>query len=87
MKTASTILDPTGYTYVSTIFLIVCIPQGWEFAHRISELSAGFFDQKWATWAIRSWLLIFSERPERIAHCRSFLVSDLSDLLTPLIWF
>ena len=33
----------------------------------------------WATWAIRSWSLIFGEQPERIAHGRSFLVSDLSD--------
>ena len=30
--------------------------------------------------------LIFGERPERIAHDRSFLVSDLRDLLTSLIF-
>ena len=28
----------------------------------------------------------FGERPERIAHGRSFLVSDLSNLLTSLIF-
>ena len=31
-------------------------------------------------------LLIFGERPERIAHGCSFLVSDLSDSLTLLIF-
>ena len=31
-------------------------------------------------------LLIFGEQPERFAHGRSFLVSDLSDLLTSLIF-
>ena len=36
----------------------------------------------WATWAIRSWSLISSERCEQIAHGRSFFVSDLSDSLT-----
>ena len=40
----------------------------------------------WATWAICSRSLISSERPERIAHGRSFLVSDLSDWLTSLIF-
>ena len=30
--------------------------------------------------------LIFGERPERITHGRSFLVSDLSDSLTSLIF-
>ena len=30
--------------------------------------------------------LIFGERPERISHGRSFLVSDLSDSLTLLIF-
>ena len=41
----------------------------------------------WATWAIPSWSLISSERPERISHGRSFVVSKMSDLLTSLIWF
>ena len=40
----------------------------------------------WATWAICSWLHISSEWPERIAHGPSFLVSDLSDSLTSLIF-
>ena len=31
-------------------------------------------------------LFIFGERPEQITHCGSFLVSDLSDLLTSLIF-
>ena len=35
---------------------------------------------------IRSWSLIFGERPEQISHGRSFLVSDLSDSLTLLIF-
>ena len=52
----------------------------------------------WGTWAIRSWLLIFGEQPERIAHIAhfcwatwairshcSFLVSNLSNSLTSLI--
>ena len=38
----------------------------------------------WGTWAICSWSLIFGERPERITHGRSFLVSNL--LLTSLIF-
>ena len=40
----------------------------------------------WVTWMIPSCSLIFGERPERIAHGCSFLVSDLSDLLTSLIF-
>ena len=40
----------------------------------------------WATWAIRSWSLIFGEQPEQITHGHSFLVSNLSDLLTSLIF-
>ena len=31
--------------------------------------------------------LIFGERPERMAHVRSFLLSYLSDSLTSLIFF
>ena len=38
----------------------------------------------WATWAIRSQLLIPSEQPEQIAHGWSFVLSDLSNLLTSL---
>ena len=42
----------------------------------------------WATWAIRSWLLISSERPERFTHSCSFVLSDHSKSLTVahLIW-
>ena len=42
----------------------------------------------WATWAIRSRLLISFERPEQFAHGRSFVLSDPSKLLTVthLIW-
>ena len=38
------------------------------------------------TWAIHSWSLIFAERPERINRGHSFLVSDLCNLLTLLIF-
>ena len=38
----------------------------------------------WATWVNRAWSLIFSERPERFAHSRSFVMSNLSDSLTSL---
>ena len=38
----------------------------------------------WATWVICSWLLIFGEQPKWITHGCSFLVSDLSNLLTLL---
>ena len=42
----------------------------------------------WATWANPSRSLISSERPERFAHDRSFVLSDLSESLTVahLIW-
>ena len=54
----------------------------WGFAQRNEQ-----FDHfRWATWAIRSWSLIFGEQPERIAHGCSFLVSDLTDSLTSLIF-
>ena len=38
----------------------------------------------WATWAICLWSLIFGEWPERLAHGRSFLVSDLIYSLTSI---
>ena len=47
------------------------ILQGKEIAHRFSERITRFLRKK--------------ERPEQIAHGRSFLVSDLSDSLTSLI--
>ena len=36
----------------------------------------------WGTWANRSGSLFCHERPERFAHGRSFVMSDLRDLLT-----
>ena len=36
----------------------------------------------WATSAIRSWSLFWHEQPERYAHSRSFVLSDLSKSLT-----
>ena len=50
-------------------------------SHTVAHLS-------WATWAIRSRLLISSEGPERFTHGRSFVLSYLSKLLTfaHLIW-
>ena len=50
-----------------------------QFAQKKTERFAHFW---WATWAIYSWLLILGEQPERIAHSRTFFVSNLSDLLT-----
>ena len=44
-----------------------------------SERFAHFW---WATWAIRSQLLIPSERPEQIAQSRLFVLTNLSDSLT-----
>ena len=41
----------------------------------------------WATWAIRSQSLICLEGPEGFAHSHSFVLSDLSKLLTVLNWF
>ena len=41
----------------------------------------------WVNFAtIQAVILYFNERPEQIAHCRSFLVSDLSNSLTSLIF-
>ena len=51
-----------------------------------------FFEKKWANERFvqkNEWfahLLIFGERPERIAHGLSFVVCDLSDLLTSIIF-
>ena len=62
--------------------------QGWEFAQLFSKRIARFLRKngRMSDWLKKtSDLLIFGEQPERIAHGRSFLVSDLSDLLTSLI--
>ena len=61
------------------------------------HLSAGlgnrsFFAKKWANERFAqkkerfAHLLIFGERPEQFAHGRSFMLSDLSDSLTSLIF-
>ena len=63
--------------------------QGWEFSHRCSEQIARFLrknERMSNSLKITSDSLIFGERPERIAHGRSFLVTDLSNLLTSLIF-
>ena len=66
----------------------------WQFppVYRVGNLLTGFkskslvFWEKMSKWAIHSKKmsdsLIFGERPERFLHSCSFLVSDLSDLLT-----
>ena len=63
--------------------LLVFCPKMSEWAIRLKKRvihsCAHFW---WATWAIRSRSFISSERPERISHGRSFLVSNLSDSLT-----
>ena len=54
---------------------------------RSKELAIHSFAHFWcATWAICSQSLISSEGCEWITHGRSFLVSDLSDSLTSLIF-
>ena len=45
-------------------------------------MNCSFAHLSWVTWANHSLLLIFHERPEWFAHGRSFVLSDLSDLLT-----
>ena len=59
--------------------------QGWEFAHSICEWIARFFAKKLRmsnSLKKMSDSLIFGELPEQFAQVRSFLVSDLSKLLT-----
>ena len=55
-----------------SIHFILFVPliQGWEFAHRFFERIARILQK--------------NERPELLAHVCSFLVSNLSDLLTSL---
>ena len=60
--------------------------QGWEFAPRFSKQIAHFFWLKMSKGAICSQSLISYDKPEGIAHGRSFLVSYLSDSLTSLIF-
>ena len=54
------------------------VHQGWELAHRFSERITHVLQKI----EPMSDLLIYHEQPERIAHGRSFDISDLSDLLT-----
>ena len=64
---------------------MLLLGQGWEFAHLFSERIARFLsksEQMSDSLKKVSNLLIFGERPERFAHDRSFLVSDLSESLT-----
>ena len=51
-------------------------------------MNHSFAHLSWATWANRSQSLICHERPERFAHCCSFVLSNLSESLTVahLIW-
>ena len=67
--------------------------QGWEFAHGFSEPIARFLpkNERMSDSLILSFFgerrsLISSEQPEQITHSCSFLVSDLSDSLTSLIF-
>ena len=71
----------------SSVFLSNCsfFANKWS-NKRFAQKNEWFAHFWWATWAIGSWSLIFSERREWIAHGRSFLVSDLSDLLTLFIF-
>ena len=51
---------------------------------RFAQKNKRFAHFWWATWANRSWLLIFGEQPERFAHSHSFVMSNLNDSLTSL---
>ena len=66
--------------------LVFCEKINWWAICSKKQAIRSFAHFWWVTWAIRSLSLIFGERPERIAHGRSFLVSDLSDSLTSLIF-
>ena len=66
--------------------LVFC-PKMSEWAICSKKWATHSFAHFWlATWGICSRLLISSERCERIANGCSFLVSDLSDPLTSLIF-
>ena len=65
-------------------FKVECSNKGVEFSHRFSEQIARFLQKKEQmndSLKKTSDSLIFSERPERFPHVRSFLVSDLSESL------
>ena len=66
--------------------LVFC-PKMSKWAIRSKKQAIHYFAHfYWVTWAICSWSLIFGERPVEIAHGCSFVMSDLSDLLTLLIF-
>ena len=67
------------------LHLIFHLFQGWEFAHRFSELIAHFLQIiEWVTWANCSFAHLWWATWAICSH-RSFLVNDLSDLLISLI--
>ena len=82
------------YFYTRTLFSWSCLfKPGLGICSSVFWANRSISAQKWAnrsffwaTWAIHSRSLIFSEQPERIFHGRSFLVSDLSNSLTSLIF-
>ena len=81
-----------GWEFRSTVFWAnrSSFAKNWvneQFAQKneqFAQKNEQFAHFWWATWAIRSWSLIFGEQHDRIAHGRSFLVSGLSDSLTSL---
>ena len=62
--------------------MIINYCQGWEFDRSFLRKNECMSDLL----KITSDSLILSERPERFAHGRSILVSDLSDSFTSLIF-
>ena len=63
--------------------------EGWEFTHRFSKQITRFLqknEQMSDLLKKTSDSLIFGERPEPIAHCCLFLVNDMSNSLTSLIF-
>ena len=90
MQTANYCRKLAGLGILSSVFRAKSsfLPKMSEWAIRSKKRGIHTFTHFWwASWAIRSQSLISSERCEQIAHGRSFLVSNLSDSLTSLIWF
>ena len=67
-------------TYIKRTKNMILVKKIW--------VNRSFAQLSWATWANRSQSLFWYERPERITHSRSFVLSDLSEALTVahLIW-
>ena len=76
---------PSWNWYINKLKWLLCKISGLGFHSSFFQTNGSFFAKKWVTWAIRSWSLIFGERPEGIAHGCSILVSNLSHSLTSLI--